>query len=343
MTKRPALTLKKVAEIIGVSNATVSNAFNRPDQLSKKKREEILKACIELGYHGPNQAARSLRKGTSDIVALILPDSLNYMVSDPVASQFMQGVTDILEKNNINILLFSGRSPSINKIVDFVDGFICYGAPRNSELVAQLEKTTKKVVTIDFNIANRASINIDNEQAAAEITNHITQSDDNIFAVLGLRLIPSEQVCRVYDNELLDSQSSISHRRLDGYTKALTEQGIELTNELIWNVPESNIKLAAIAAREALTTEPRPNVLLCMSDMIALSTLREAQALGLRVPEDVKIVGFDGIDESQRSTPTLTTVHQNSVLKGQRAAQLFLDGSIVDEVLAYTVQQGNSC
>jgi len=144
MTKRPALTLKKVAEIIGVSNATVSNAFNRPDQLSKKKREEILKSCIELGYHSPNQAARSLRKGTSDIVALILPDSLNYMVSDPVASQFMQGVTDILEQNNINILLFSGRSPSINKIVDFVDGFICYGAPRNSELVAQLEKPPKK-------------------------------------------------------------------------------------------------------------------------------------------------------------------------------------------------------
>jgi len=265
------------------------------------------------------------------------------MVSDPVASQFMQGVTDILEKNHINVLLFSGRSPSINKIVDFVDGFICYGAPRNSELVQQLEKTAKKVVTIDFNIANRASVNIDNEQAAAKITNQIKPAANNVFAVLGLRLIPSEQVCRVYDNELLDSQSSISHRRLDGYIRALKQQELSLKNELIWNVPESNVKLAAIAAREALTTEPRPNVLLCMSDLIALSALREAQELGLKVPQDVKIVGFDGIDESLRCTPALTTIHQNSVLKGQRAAELFLDGSVVDEVLDYTVQQGASC
>ena len=103
MKKSSTLTLKKVAEILGVSNATVSNAFNRPDQLSKKKREEILAACSELGYLGPNQAARSLRKGSFGIVAIILPDSLEYMVSDPVASQFMQGVASVLETGNANV------------------------------------------------------------------------------------------------------------------------------------------------------------------------------------------------------------------------------------------------
>lgn len=343
MKKTPGLTLKKVAELLGVSNATVSNAFNRPDQLSKKRREEILSACAELGYSGPNQAARSLRKGSSGIVALILPDSLEYMVSDPVASQFMKGVTSVLENNQINVLLFSGHSPSINTIVDFVDGFICYGAPRNTDLVQQLRKTSKKVVTVDFNIDDRASVNIDNHQAACDIANQVVTSADDRVAVLGLRLIPSEQICRVYDSELLDTQSSISHRRLDGYLQALEQKGIALAGDRIWNVPESNIKLAAIAAKEALSIEPRPNVLLCMSDLIALSAIREATAAGLNVPGDVRIVGFDGIDESTRSTPRLTTIHQYSVLKGRTAAELFISGSSRDELLDYTVQAGESC
>ncbi|MEG3767667.1 LacI family DNA-binding transcriptional regulator, partial [Alteromonas sp. 14N.309.X.WAT.G.H12] len=122
------LTIKEVASRLNVSTATISNAFNRPDQLSAKKREAILKACEEMGYMGPNKAARSLRRGKSNIVALILPDSLDYMVSDPVASQFIRGVTQVLKNTPANLLLFSGNNDSVNDIVDFVDGFICYGA-----------------------------------------------------------------------------------------------------------------------------------------------------------------------------------------------------------------------
>lgn len=343
MKKNQTLTLKKVADILGVSNATVSNAFNRPDQLSKKRRKEILAACTELGYQGPNQAARLLRKGSSNIVALILPDSLEYMVSDPVANQFMRGVTSVLEKNNLNLLLYSGQSKSIQPVVDFVDGFICYGAPRNSQLITQLKNSGKKIVTVDFDIEHMASVNIDNEQAAYQIAKKaILLPEDNI-AVLGLRLLESEQICRVYDKELLDCKSSISHRRLDGYNKALSEQGISLSGDRIWNLPESNIKLASLAAKEALSCEPRPDVLLCMSDLIALAAIREATAMGLRVPEDIRIAGFDGIEESLRSTPKLTTIHQYSDIKGETAAKLFIENLNHNEILSYDIQLGGSC
>ena len=103
MTKPKSWTLKSIAQELGVSNATVSNAFNRPDQLSKARREEILAACKKLGYFGPNKAAQSLRRGTFNIVALVLPDSVEYMVSDPVASSFMRGVSAVLEKNGITL------------------------------------------------------------------------------------------------------------------------------------------------------------------------------------------------------------------------------------------------
>ena len=343
MKKNTGLTLKKVADILGVSNATVSNAFNRPDQLSEKRRKEILAACTELGYSGPNQAARLLRKGSSNIVALILPDSLEYMVSDPVANQFMRGVTSVLEKNSLNLLLYSGQSQSIQSVVDFVDGFICYGAPRNSQLIPQLKESGKKIVTVDFDIEDMASVNIDNEQAAYQITKRAIQSKEDNVAVLGLRLVDSEQICRVYDKKLLDSNSSISHRRLDGYIKALTEQNIFLSGERIWNIPESNIKLASLAAKEALSCQPLPNVLLCMSDLIALSAIHEATAMGLKIPEDIRIVGFDGIEESLRSTPKLTTIHQYSDLKGAAAAKLFIDNEAHNKLLNYEIQIGGSC
>ncbi|WDE05904.1 LacI family DNA-binding transcriptional regulator [Thalassomonas viridans] len=343
MKKNKGLTLKKVADILGVSNATVSNAFNRPDQLSKKRRKEILAACDELGYSGPNQAARLLRKGSSNIVALILPDSLEYMVSDPVANQFMRGVTSVLEKNNLNLLLYSGQSQSIQSVVDFVDGFICYGAPRNPKLIPQLKTSGKRIVTVDFDIENMASVNIDNEQAAYQIAGQAVKVKEDNVAVLGLRLVDSEQICRVYDKELLDCNSSISHRRLDGYSKALAEKGISLRGDRIWNIPESNIKLASLAAREALSCQPLPDVLLCMSDLIALAAIREATAMGLKVPRDIRIVGFDGIEESLRSTPKLTTIHQYSDLKGATAAKLFIDNENHNEVLSYDLQLGDSC
>ena len=166
---RGKLTLKSVAKALNVSTATISNAFGRPDQLSAKKREEILKACAEMGYFGPNKAARSLRRGHFNIVALILPDSLEYMVTDPVASQFMKGVAEAINESDTNLLLFSGSNDSVNDVMDFVDGFICYGAPRNSKLLEQLAQIQKQVVTVDFDIPDKPSVNIDNQEAAYHV------------------------------------------------------------------------------------------------------------------------------------------------------------------------------
>jgi len=340
--KHTKLTLKSVAKIIGVSNATVSNAFNRPDQLSSKKRKEILLACQELGYSGPNQAARSLRKGSSGIVGLVLSDSPKYMMSDPVANQFLQGVTQHFEEKSANLLLISGNQPSLASVVDFVDGFICYGAPRNAAIVEALISTSKKVVTVDFNIAGRSSVNVDNEQAAYEIASEVVVNSEQRVAILGLRLIDSKYTCRVHDNELLSTQESIAHRRLDGYFRRIKEVGGQLEGEQIWSIPESNHQFATIAAREALETRNPPNVFLCMSDIIALATMKEVLQRGLKIPQDIKIVGFDGIDEALRFHPALTTVEQFSQQKGVKAAELFYQNSGKSLILPFKIEQRES-
>jgi DNA-binding LacI/PurR family transcriptional regulator len=343
MANKKVWTLKSIANEIGVSNATVSNAFNRPDQLSKKRREEILASCKKLGYSGPNKAAQSLRSGKFNIVALVLPDSVEYMITDPVASDFVKGVSSVLERSKVNLLLFSGISDNINSVADFVDGFICYGSPRNTELIEQLRTTTKKVVTADFDIDRKASVGVDNEHAAYEIAKLAINSQDDDVAILGLRLLDSNLTCRVYDLPNSASQFSIAHQRLSGYNKAMNELNVNLRADRVWNIPENKHPFALIAAREALTTVPRPNVLLCMSDLIALAALKEINAMGLKIPEDVRVVGFDGIDEALRSTPSITTVHQNNVKKGMKAAELFIKRATDSVIIPYHIEHGGSC
>lgn len=343
MANKKVWTLKSIANEIGVSNATVSNAFNRPDQLSKKRREEILASCKKLGYSGPNKAAQSLRSGKFNIVALVLPDSVEYMITDPVASDFVKGVSSVLEKSKVNLLLFSGISDNINSVSDFVDGFICYGSPRNTELIEQLRTTTKKVVTADFDIDRKASVGVDNEHAAYEIAKLAINSQDDDVAILGLRLLDSNLTSRVYDLPNSASQFSIAHQRLSGYNKAMNELNVNLRADRVWNIPENKHPFALIAAREALTTVPRPNVLLCMSDLIALAALKEINAMGLKIPEDVRVVGFDGIDEALRSTPSITTVHQNNVKKGMKAAELFIKRATDSVIIPYHIEHGGSC
>ncbi len=339
---KPTQTLKTVAQQLGVSTATISNAFSRPDQLSAQLREKILSACAELGYQGPNKAAQSLRKGSSGIIAVILSDSLEYMVSDPVASQFIRGVANALEQHKLHLLLFSGSAPSLDAIVDFVDGFICYGAPRNTDLISQLEKTRKRVLTVDCDLTDRPSVNIDNEQAAYEIARQVLGKDSSV-AVLGLRLIDAADTRPVGDSPLWDNQSSVAHRRLDGYQRALSEVGQTLAPERIWHIPESNQQQAALAARAALALTPRPDTLLCMSDLIALSAMREVLQAGLRIPDDVQVVGFDGIEEGQRYHPTLSTVWQHSDQKGVAAVEAFIRGESGRILLPYEVRAGESC
>jgi len=343
MTNKKNWTLKSIAQELGVSNATVSNAFNRPDQLSETKRIEILEACSKLGYFGPNKAAQSLRKGKFNIVALVLPDSLEYMVTDPVASSFMKGVSSILEKQGINILLFSGSSEHINNIVDFVDGFICYGQPRNYGLIEQFKNTNKKVVTVDFDIERNASVNVRNEQAAYDVANLALRSEEDEVAILGLRLIDANVTCRVYDQPDIDTSSSISHQRLSGYQRAMTDKGLNIHHDRVWNIPESNAHYASIAAREALSIQPRPNVLLCMSDLIALSAMREAKNMNIAIPEELRVVGFDGIEEAKRFIPSLTTVHQNSEQKGKLAAEMFMSDSKHGAYIEHELLVGESC
>lgn len=322
------LTLKDVALQLDVSTATISNAFNRPDQLSAALRENILKQCEEMGYYGPNAAARSLRTGRTGIVGIVLSDELSYSLSDPVANQFITGMAEVFEANDYNMLLLSateaGQDVQTRMQSSMVDGFIVYGHKPQQYQNAPWLDARKNVVTVDSAIPGTPSVNVTNEKGAYDIAKHALVHQPQHIAILGLALLDTDRVCRIRDDELFDAAASISIQRLAGYRQALREADIELQSELIWNIPHNDHKLAYQAAREALTMANRPQLLLCMSDRIALAALQTALHMGIRVPEELQVVGFDGIPESETFHPSITTVYQQTVSKGQIAAEIFL-------------------
>jgi len=330
-TKRK-MNLKQLAEKIGVSTATISNAFSRPDQLSEKLRERILKEAEANGFHAPNLASQMLRSGASNVVGVMLSDTLQYSLSDAVANQVLQGIAKVLADNNKHMLLLSSQVESKEQRLaeSLPDGFIFYGTTEygtvDKPIVNRIVKTGRPVVIVDFYVDGVSSINIDNQHAAYEIAKHAMKSENLEIAVLGLKLLDIDRISRLTQEDFDSKYTEITRTRLKGFMLAAADSNCKIDAHSIWHVPINSAQQAEIAAREALNKYPRPQVVLCMSDVIALATLKVARELKINVPNDLVVTGFDGIPASESSTPRLTTVCQQSVHKGIVAAELLMSG-----------------
>lgn len=320
------LTVKSVAEILGVSTATVSNAFNRPDQLSIELREKILAECNRLGYHGPNPAARSLRTGATGVVGVMLADKLSYNFTDPCAIEFLQGVSQVLDDAQINMLLMPGREGFYRdkSLEALPERYIIYGPPRDMSMLNRLERQRKPMVTVDFSLPSHLALNVDNYGGAKLAAQHIFKNTSGSAAVIGLRLTELDSMVRLDNHQLRDAGISISCQRLEAYRDAAIEADRPIANNMIWSTSESSWSDGIRAAREALQSTPRPEALLCMSDQLALAALAVAREMQLNVPEELKIVGFDDTPAAKQNHPEITTVYQPSLEKGQLAAMMVL-------------------
>ncbi|WP_227500185.1 LacI family DNA-binding transcriptional regulator [Marinobacter nanhaiticus] len=322
------LTVKLMAEKLNVSTATISNAFNRPDQLSEARRRWILDECKRLGYMGPNAAARSLRTGRTGNVGVMLADNLAYSLTDPVASEFLHGLAEVLDKKRMNMLLLSsqdaGNSYRSHLQESMVDGFIVYGWLTKRDTYERLLQQGKPMVAVDFDLEGCTWVNIDNYQGARASAEHALKVPPRNVSILGLRLVEQEDVCSIRGHDLFGETRAISVRRLNGYLDALGLAGYDISPDRIWSTPTNNHGDAYQAAYEALSQTPRPDLLLCMSDRLGLAAIQVALQMKLRIPEDLRIVGFDGIPEGNTLHPSLTTVYQQSAEKGRVAARIFL-------------------
>ncbi|MFY0992039.1 LacI family DNA-binding transcriptional regulator [Halomonas sp. C05BenzN] len=334
------ITLKDLARELGVSTATVSNAFNRPDQLSPALRERILGEAKHLGYRGPDAKARSLRTGRSRIIAVILAESLTYSLNDAVASELLSGVAEVLDAQGHTLLLLSARQmqSELPGAASMADGYIVYGLMPSESLLETLP-TQPPLVAVDFDVEGRPSIHVDDEPACYTVARHALSRTTRRPAIINLRLTAEPCNGRITrTHTLLGAEQTITRSRLTGFHQALAEHGIDPAGVPMWNIEENTFEVCApvIEAILDLPDTERPDLLLCMSDRIALTALTLAEQRGLRVPEDLRLTGFDGIAEGQYRAPRLTTVRQDSTEKGRIAARIILGLAPAESTLLQT-------
>jgi DNA-binding LacI/PurR family transcriptional regulator len=322
-------TLKEVASELGVSPATVSNAYNRPDQLSPVLRERVFEAARRLGYPGPDPMARGLRRRRAGAVGVLYEDRLSYAFADPAAVLFLQGVSVATEEAGLGLLLLSGapgeeRNPeAISGAV--VDGFVVYSMSDKDPLVdAALERRLPVVLVDQPSIGKLPFVGIDDEGAARAAAEHLVDLGHRRFGVVSFALAPEPSGGLAGANRQEAATYSLTRSRLRGYAMAIEAAGLSWVDVPVYehfgNVPEEGRK----AAESLLAQEPRPTAILALSDQLALGALDVARRLDLSVPEDVSVVGFDDVPDAARATPPLTTVHQPHVEKGLLAGRLLI-------------------
>src|SRR3954452_18043616 len=172
---RPA-TLATVAEALGVSRMTVSNAYNRPDQLSPELRERVLATARKLGYPGPNPVARTLSRGETGAIGLVLDLPLTDALRDPATVELLHGVAAGCEQRALGLTLvprIAGRDAALIQSA-LVDGFILYSSPEPDERLAAVRERGVLYVLIDFPPqAGERTINVEDRAGAREVSAHV--------------------------------------------------------------------------------------------------------------------------------------------------------------------------
>jgi DNA-binding LacI/PurR family transcriptional regulator len=321
------VTLQTIADRAGVSRSTVSNAYGRPDQLAPALRERILQIAADLGYPGPHPVARTLRRGRAGAVGLLLTEALTYAFRDPAAVLFLQGVAETLQSTDVGLLLVPaqlGRDFDPRGVRDaVVDSFLVYSVSDDHPGLAEILRRRVPTVIVDQpKLSDAAFVGIDDEGAAYVSARHLVQLGHRRFGIVTDRLTVEPPLAGVRVGTRKDSDYLVARLRLAGYRRALEESGVDWDSirvaECFPNIPE--IGREALGRLSAI--EPRPTAILCITDQLALGAIQGAADIGLRVPDDLSIVGFDDIPAAAAADPPLTTVRQPLLDKGRVAAQL---------------------
>jgi DNA-binding LacI/PurR family transcriptional regulator len=333
-------TLATVAAAAGVSRTTVSNAYNRPDQLTPQLRRRILDVARELGYPGPDPAGRRLRQGRAGAIGVLLTERLSYAFADSAAVAFLEGLARRCEDAAQALLLLPlprGEDSAGTVRQAVVDAFCLYSLPdRHPALVAALERHVPVVVVDAPRLAEATFVGVEDRVGARAVAQHLTGLGHRRVAVVVPTLVLDGREGRVDAERQQAAAYHVDRERLEGVREGLEAVGIAWEDVRIEERANSQ-EAGAGAAKSLLAETPRPTALIATTDQLALGAVRGARELGLDVPAEVSVTGFDDIAEAARSQPPLTTVRQPLVdkgaLAGDRLLALLEGGAAQDAVL----------
>lgn len=305
-SKKNKVTIADVARLAEVSMSSVSNVLNgRSGKMRESTKQRIEEAIAKLGYT-PNLAARQLKTGSSSIIGLIVPT-----VANPFFGNFARLVEEVALSHGYQVLLGnSDRDPERErKYAEELWGYGVRGIIFGSSLtrINHIEPIIKKgmhVVAFDRKVQEGDKVvidhvGVDNVQAMRLITKHLISLGHRRIGFISGRI---KTVSRL--------------ARFEGYRTTMEETGLPFDKNLIWEGPVSNygdtgmVQLGRQGAHTLLSEATRPTAVIALNDMVALGIYAGARDLGLKIPEDLSVTGFDDITLAEVAEPPLTTIQQ---------------------------------
>lgn len=290
-------TLKEIAKRCNVSPITVSRVINKPELVNKETREKVQAAIKELSYV-PNQAAKALVSNKVGVIDVFIPESID--LSNPFAMNFIAGVSDVLSRYHYSFLIQRGTDYAHQ-----CDGIIVMGLD-NDEGAELFQSNKVPIVFFGSSETNLSSdwIDVDNYAGGYMMTEYLLKQGHQDIGMISL------------------SKSSNGADRLRGYTQALKDHGIPYQSSRV-KYSENTEADGYVKTLELLSAK-EVSAIFCASDMLALGSIRAAKTLGISVPNDISIAGFDGLGYHLLTDPKITTIRQPVYQIGQRLAEALI-------------------
>jgi DNA-binding LacI/PurR family transcriptional regulator len=325
-----------VAREAGVSKTAVSFAFNSPERLSAETAVRIREVAGTLGYR-PNPVARMLTQGQTMTLGVLTPQALAVIFSNPFFALFSEGVAQAAEELGYELHFISPLHGSLALAVgrSTVDGVVAIGLSADHPEVEQIRGAGLPMVLVDSDdLPEHSSVVVDDEDGARTAAEHLLELGHRDVVVMA---VEGPEHARDGDEAAHEAMRAggatpgprlrhaegVTARRLAGYRAAFAAAGADIPDDRVV-AGRASIEGGASAFHRAWALGLRPTAVLAMSDVMAIGVMSAARELGLRIPDDLSVVGFDDIDLAAHVDPPLTTVHQPIRQKGADAVRLLL-------------------
>ncbi len=313
--------IQQVARQAGVSVATVSRVLNGQNTVSSKTRIKVEETIKTLNYE-PSMLGRNLRNSESRILLILIPS-----ISNPFYLEIIKGIEHVALSQNYNILLCETDSNPEKENIYFdlvrkkmADGIISMDPAVNIQTLKELAEKYSIIQCSEYHLDSGIPyVSIDNEEASYRAVKHLIQIGHKKIALMNS-----------------DEKYLYARQREMGYQRALKEHGLPLNDDYIIYTKHLGFEHGQQAVKKILAIQDRPTAIFAVSDLLAIGALKEINASGLHVPNDVAVVGFDKIDFSSMTNPTLTTIAQPMYKMGTVAGEMLIDkirGNEVDNVI----------
>lgn len=308
------MSIKKLAQHLGLSKSTVSRALNGYTDVNPETRQRVLSAAQEIGYRA-NPTAKRLASGKSRNVGIILPANSRLFVS-PAFSKVLAGASELLAKHDYQLIVttLSEWQDEAKVYADFIDsglidGIFIVRTRSDDQRIAMLKDRQFPFICLGYTIGFESDcfIDVDNEKAFYQMTKRQIDFGHTRIAFLDAPI------------ELTLSQS-----RKRGYLKAIEEAGLILDDRLLLN-GELDEQAATKMAREVLSLAQRPTAILCADDSMAMGTIAACEELGYQPGRDIAIAGYGNYEHSRYSKPSITTLSYDTHTVGEEMAKLMLN------------------